>query len=163
LNLLLLHQKLLLFIKSLIVLAGNMPGKRRCQNTIPESRRIAEDRLLYSDNKLYIDGLILQKPLPPGIDGQQKAQYSCRQVDCQAQWIVPLEHTTTTNYRCHYKKWHKHISIDKDKDLPPSSNPSEIAPSWHNRTITSFWSNTTPAIVSYKHGPNDNFDQEVFI
>lgn len=86
-----------------------MPSKHHRQNTTPESQHIAEEGLSYSENKLYTDSLILQKSLLPGIDGQQKAQYFCGQADCQAQWIVPLEHTTTANYRRHYRKWHKHI------------------------------------------------------
>ena len=64
-----------------------MAGKRKRQNTIEGPRGLAEDGLLVSDFKIYVNGLILRKPIEHDDDGKvTKVLYSCSQPGCKATW-----------------------------------------------------------------------------
>ena len=57
--------------------------KRRCTNTIVDSRRLADDGLPYSDLKMYTDKLIIRKPDTIGNDGNPiTVKYQCGQRGC---------------------------------------------------------------------------------
>jgi hypothetical protein len=135
-----------------------MPGKRKRQNTIEGSRGLAEDGLPVSDLKIYVNSLILRKPIEHDDNGKvTKVLYSCSQLGCKASWRQKAEITATSNYRRHYQKYHKKIAIDDE--VPPEAESQVRA---RPRLIVDFWSKAT-AEVSYKRGNAVKFDPNVFI
>jgi hypothetical protein len=62
---------------------------------------------------MYINRLIIRKPDEVDDTGNVlTVKYSCGQRGCHAYWLVKADFTTTTNYRRHYQRHHKKISID---------------------------------------------------
>ena len=96
---------------------------------------------------MYTNKLIICKLY----DKAGNIEYSCGQHSCNALWVVKLDFMTTTNYRCHYKKFHFNIPIDGN----PNTTNTSIAR--RPRTIADFWSSSRP-VVSFKQGNSVAFD-----
>jgi hypothetical protein len=97
-------------------------AKRCCTNTIVDNRQLAEDGLLVSDLKMYTEKLILRQ-----IDQINDygilftVRYTYGQHGCTTTWLTKAGNSTTSNFRRHYTKHHKGISIDRRNTLETAS------------------------------------------